>query len=387
MDVDAIVIGAGPAGSTAAREIRERGHSVLLLDRAAFPRPKPCGGGVSAACAALLPFDITPVVEHEITGIVIGDPVNGMATRDVGHVIAYLTERLRFDALLVERARDAGVVFRDDAEATQVDRLEDGSFKVRFGVGGAAERHHARVVVGADGANGIVRTALGFRGRLEMGVALEGDLHCPDGVPDWLRGRVAITPGAAPGGYAWLFPKDDRINIGVGGREGAGPMLRDALSAYTRTFGWEQSRLEDVRGHRLPLRSGPLEVMSGGAAVIGDAAGLIDALAGGGIHGAVVSGIAVASAVDDYLAGAAPDLGGYALALEEEFLPRLRHLEHVADVLYGWPSASTWLLRHSTVAWGFASRLVGNAHGSSAFDSILGSVAAVGRRRSERLAG
>jgi flavin-dependent dehydrogenase len=65
---DAIVVGAGPAGSTAAREIAQRGHSVLLLDRATFPRDKPCGGGVTPRCASLLPFDITPVVEHVVTG-------------------------------------------------------------------------------------------------------------------------------------------------------------------------------------------------------------------------------------------------------------------------------------------------------------------------------
>ena len=282
MDADAIVVGAGPSGSTAAREIRQHGHRVLLLERARFPRQKPCGGGVSVACAALLPFDLTPVIEQVVTGVIFGDPASGMVTRDAGRVIAYLTERQRFDALLVEHARDAGVVFRDHAEVTRLVRLPDGTFEVSVGNGAAAVRHHARVVVGADGANGIVRTALGFGGRMEMGVALEGDLPCPDGVPDWLLGRVALAPGVARGGYAWLFPKTDRINIGVGGREGAGPALRDALSAYTNGFGWDPSTLEGVRGHRLPHRQEGLEVVSGGAAVVGDAAGLVDALAGGG---------------------------------------------------------------------------------------------------------
>ncbi|MEI6665216.1 MAG: FAD-dependent oxidoreductase, partial [Chloroflexota bacterium] len=72
MNYDAIVVGAGPAGSTAAREIAARGKSVLLLDRAKFPRDKPCGGGVTIRCADLLPFSIEPVVEHVVTGAVMG---------------------------------------------------------------------------------------------------------------------------------------------------------------------------------------------------------------------------------------------------------------------------------------------------------------------------
>ena len=387
MDVDVIVVGAGPAGSTAAREIRGRGHGVLLLDRASFPRAKPCGGGVSTACAALLPFDLSSVVEHEITGLVFGDPASGMVTRDLGHVVAYLTERLQFDALLVERAEDAGVEFRDGAEVTGVERQPDGSFEVLVGGGAEIERLRTRVVIGADGANGIVRRELGFSGELEMGVALEGDLACPDGVPDWLEGRVALAPGAAPGGYAWLFPKGKWINIGVGGREGAGPVLRSELWEYTRRFGWDPESLEGVRGHRLPLRRGPLEVAAGGAAVVGDAAGLIDALAGGGIHGAVVSGIAVAAAAHDYLEGTAADLSGYAAELERDFLPKLERLRQVADVVYGWPEASTWALRHSSVAWGLASRLVGGADGAGggAGEVVLRPVAALGRRRLERM--
>lgn len=66
---DIIVVGAGPAGSTAARECATLGLSVLLLDKAQFPRDKPCGGGVSSRAAGLLPFDLAPVVEQTIRSI------------------------------------------------------------------------------------------------------------------------------------------------------------------------------------------------------------------------------------------------------------------------------------------------------------------------------
>ena len=67
MRYDVIVVGTGPAGSTAAREAAERGLSVLLLDKAEFPRDKPCGGGVNVRAARLLPFDLAPVVERVVS--------------------------------------------------------------------------------------------------------------------------------------------------------------------------------------------------------------------------------------------------------------------------------------------------------------------------------
>ncbi|MDQ3894381.1 MAG: FAD-dependent oxidoreductase, partial [Actinomycetota bacterium] len=63
---DAIVVGAGPAGSTAAALLARSGLSVLLLDRARFPRDKPCGGGITGRAAQLLPFPPDPVVEHSV---------------------------------------------------------------------------------------------------------------------------------------------------------------------------------------------------------------------------------------------------------------------------------------------------------------------------------
>ena len=71
MEAEAIVVGAGPAGSTAARELAARGVEVLLLDRARFPRDKPCGGSVTIRCDSLLPFSLEPVIEDVVSGAVI----------------------------------------------------------------------------------------------------------------------------------------------------------------------------------------------------------------------------------------------------------------------------------------------------------------------------
>jgi len=389
MDADVIVVGAGPAGSTAAREIARRGHRVLLLDRADFPRDKPCGGGISVACAALLPFDLAPVVEQTITGLVLGDPRTGTVTRDAGRPLGFLTQRRHFDALLLEHAEAAGVEFHEDQQVHQIARERDGTFLVgvRRGSDDLEQVHRARVVIGADGANGVVARSLGFEAPVEMAVALEGNLACPDGVPDWLQGRVAITLGSAPGGYAWLFPKADRINVGVGGRQSAGPLLRPALEEYARAFGWTIDQLDDVRGHRLPLQRPGMAMSRGGAALVGDAAGLVDPLTGGGIYGAVFSGAALAPVVHDYLGGTTPDLRAYQRTIEREFLPGIRRAHALADITFAWPEATTRALtnRRTWAIAGTLMRSAGPGWRSEALTRLLTPLAWWGHRRWSRI--
>src|SRR5215213_10820621 len=92
---DVIVAGGGPGGSTAAREAAAAGARVLLLDRAAFPREKPCGGGVNVRAAALLPFDLAPVVERTVTGVRFSLRMRGDFTRRYGRPLTYMTQRSR----------------------------------------------------------------------------------------------------------------------------------------------------------------------------------------------------------------------------------------------------------------------------------------------------
>ena len=154
---EVVVVGAGPAGSTAARELAARGRDVLLLDRARFPRDKPCGGGVTIRCAQLLPFDIAPVVEHVVTGAEVRlGHLGKRLRRDYDGVLTYMTQRRRLDSFLVEHAQQAGTEFRDGVQVRRVLKLGDGTFEVDAG----GERIVTRALVGADGANGVVANSL-----------------------------------------------------------------------------------------------------------------------------------------------------------------------------------------------------------------------------------
>ncbi|MFN8585354.1 MAG: geranylgeranyl reductase family protein [Dehalococcoidia bacterium] len=365
MQREVIVVGAGPAGSTAAREIARRGHEVLLVDRAKFPRDKPCGGGVTVRCAGLLPFDIEPVVEHVVTGAILQGPNGKTKVRESGAPLTFMTQRRRLDAFLAERAQEAGAEFRDGLAVRELTGTAE-DFEVRLADGSEVR---ARVVIGADGANGVVGTHLGFDHPLESAVALEGNLPCPDGPPPWLAGKVALSLGWLPGGYGWLFPKGDHVNVGVGGWKAVvGGQLRDSLEAYARSFGWEASMLTNLRGHHLPMQRPGTDVAGLAAAVIGDAAGLVDPLSGEGIYAAIASGVAVAPAAVDYLEGRASSLSGYQLAVERELLPDLVASRALMEIFHAAPGPFSWLARHSDRVWRAMGGLV---RGEKTYDGIV----------------
>ncbi len=364
MNVDAIVVGAGPAGSTAARDIAERGGEVLLLDRARFPRDKPCGGGVTVRCADLLPFSIEPVVEDVVTHARLRVRDGRDVERDARGVLTYMTQRRRLDAFLVERAQERGVVFRDGQQVTEVRRLPDGTYEVRAG----DERHTARVIIGADGANGVVGNRLGYAAIPDGAAALEGNIAFPDGVPARFKGKVVLNFGYVPGGYGWVFPKGDHVNVGVGGwKHAAGPRLRAALRHLCRIYDLDPQQVEHLKGHTLPMAQPGMTIAASGSAVIGDAAGLVDPLSGEGIYAALASGIAVAPAVADYLSGATPDLTGYQAAMAREVLPENRASAALLEIFQLNPAPFIWLMQHSGPFWNGACRLV---RGDASYDDL-----------------
>ena len=350
---DVIVVGAGPAGSTAAREAAATGASVLMLDRTEFPRDKPCGGGVNVRAARLLPFSLEPVVERTISGLSVSLNLDRDFTRRYSKTLCYMTQRSRLDAFLVEHALAAGARLRDGEAVRSVESGEGG---VTVHTRGGSYR--GRVLVGADGANGVVARATGVAGGRDLAVALEGNLRCEGGVPPRWRETIAMDLGLIRGGYGWLFPKGEHLNLGVGGWRHFGPLLRGRLDSLTRHFGFAPSQVEHLRGHHLPIRRPGAPLTRGRTLLVGDAAGLIDPLSGEGIHAAIYSGRLAAAHLLTFLEGSARDLRPYAQAIETELAPDLLASRRFQDVFHLMPAVYVRLLEHSDLIWGTLCRMV-----------------------------
>src|SRR5206468_4330316 len=145
---DVIVVGAGPAGSTTAYRLARAGARVLLLDKARFPRDKPCGGGLTIRAVKELPVDPEPVVEHVVHRFEFRFRYDGRFVRGSGPPLILMTQRRRLDHFLAEQAAGAGTVFRDGVKVSAVEADDRGARVVVDGSPVIAE-----VVIGADGAN------------------------------------------------------------------------------------------------------------------------------------------------------------------------------------------------------------------------------------------
>ena len=298
---DVAIVGAGPAGSTAAYRLASAGARVLLLDKATFPRDKSCGGGVTGRAARLLPFSIEPVVEDVTDRLECGLRYGHRITRRARAPLAYMTQRRRLDHFLVQKAAEAGaeVRERETADARELD---------------------ARIVVGADGCNGSSAKQLGLADRVAYGVALEANYPYE---PRY-AGAMVLEIGVIHGGYGWIFPKGDHINVGVGGNADEAPRLRRELRRMCEEYGIDPDAAQDTRGYRLPMRLRGTQLARGRTAVIGDAAGLVDPLSGDGMYEAFLSARLVADAALEVLAGRADNLDAYQTAVERRIAPLTR---------------------------------------------------------------
>jgi geranylgeranyl reductase family protein len=343
---DVIVVGAGPAGSLTAYNAAKEGASVLLLDRASFPRDKPCGGGVTIRAASVLPFDVSPVVERTAYNVRFSFRLGRSFVDRYSEPLAHMTQRRCLDEYLVQQAAKAGVDFKD---RTSVKDITVDGHKVSVRAGG--DVYQSSVLVGADGANGVVAKSTSIIPKLEHLVALEGNVSYKNGIPQYWERTIALDLGGLPGGYGWVFPKGEHLNVGVGAWTRYGPYLRESVAALCRRYGLRFEDLQNLRGHRLPLRLPGSPIAKGPVLLVGDAAGLIDPLSGEGIYAAFLSAGYAVKAIARYLGGQTSDLMVYQAMVDRRIMPDLvfsRKLQEIFNLL---PGPYVPLLRYSSRFW------------------------------------
>jgi geranylgeranyl reductase family protein len=281
---DVVIVGAGPAGSSAAIAARRAGASVLLLDRAAFPRDKACGDGIAAHTLDVLR-------ELGVTGV-----ENGYAPVPALHLVSpsgaavvrsltrpnYTIPREAFDARLVEAAVAAGATLAQHTVRTLDERADsvvvDGEIS-------------ARVVIGADGAYSLVRRILGEPANPDGCVALAIRGYAPAVGP--VQQHIITAPAAQWPAYAWNFPiGDGRANIGYGEVLRGASLSREHLLDRMESLlpGVDTRSATGLRAHHLPLSTHRPTAGRGRLLLAGDAHSLINPFTGEGIFYAVVSG-------------------------------------------------------------------------------------------------
>ena len=294
--VDVLVVGAGPAGSIAAREAARasRGLEVVLLERdRAVGAPVRCAEGVGdAGLREFASPEGAPWVARKITRVIFLAPDDTevqVAERDVGWIL----DRTRFDAFLASEAVAAGADLQVGTEATGMTREPDGRWAVTVRGPGGRDVVRARVVIGADGVETMVGRWAGLDTRVparDMESCAQYVVQGIDFDPDAIY--LQFGEDIAPGGYAWLFPKGEGVaNVGLG----IVALKSDGRNARAYLDAWIARRYP--RGARTGYTVGGVivhttvrQAYTDGVLVAGDAAHMINPLSGGGIVNAMKAG-------------------------------------------------------------------------------------------------
>ncbi len=331
-----LVVGAGPAGATAARTLAAAGVPVRLLDRSSFPRNKPCGGGISLRVLSRFPYlelELWRIATHTLSRLYIEGPDGESTIIESEDAAALMIRRVEFDELLVSLAVGAGADV-----VTGVDIVQASADRDRIVlVARDGRRFEAPLVIAADGVHSVIARRLGLNpGWPAASIALDmmeetprATLRDVDPSTLWVaygfepRGSSRNGSGRrAAEGYAYIFPKRDHVNIGVG----------YVLSYYRETVDeppYELQRRfidqlrskgvvagESVRPNFTPSLipvGGPLRRPGRGRVLLaGDAGGFVNAFTAEGIYYAMVSGDLAARVVVEAGGGAGAGSGDVA---------------------------------------------------------------------------
>lgn len=281
---DVIVVGGGPAGVSAAKAAAAGNVDVLLLEK--YPTimaNKPCGEAVSKETLATAGVKPSPrIVMHEAYALVYSPSLIEVKIPQIGYNI----NKSLFIQEIAAQAAEYGADIHVREEVSAVVR-QDSKYVVKT----SRETYQTKVVIGADGYNSIVARSLGVSERPEpiptvQYIMANCKLKHPDAVRFYLGNRLA------PGGYAWIFPRSEKLaEVGIGVRGG---VAKEYLDAFVRKFSDElaSARIIDYRGAPVPIGGAISESVFDGAMLVGDAAGHVIPLTGAGIHSSVAAGLA-----------------------------------------------------------------------------------------------
>lgn len=308
-EYDVIVVGGGPAGSTAARIIAESGFRVVLIERAGPGRNKACAGGITIRTFEKLNLDFHDFARREISGVRVCSPDNSIIEHDYGRTAGITVYREEFDAFLLALAMNAGCEVLTNTTVKDFSR-KDSSAQILFEKNNVIEKISGKIIIAADGVFSTISKKAGLDSyeKNHTGICAQYEMEMKEEDIERLFGnKIELYFGEsfAPCGYGWIFPKRHGVTVGVGV---PWPKKKKKMGEYLDTFvekhyvasrKLKNARIIGKTGGAVPIKGVRGNTYSDNLLVVGDAAGQVSPLTAEGIYYSMVSArIAAKTAIE-----------------------------------------------------------------------------------------
>ncbi len=332
---DVIVVGAGPAGSSAARRCTQLGLNTLLIDKAIFPRDKLCGGALSEYAMACLDFGLEEgILECDIYGARLHFRGRAIEVKKPSRLAATVS-RAAFDNFLLKKAQEAGTTIALGRRVAAVRHTPDGIVIIAD-----KDNYEGRIVIGCDGFYSVIARAVRpMDQKNEYALCIETHVTADDAtIAEYNRGAVDLHLGNVRGGYGWVFPHRGYFSVGIGEEAGYVSDLRGALGRFMASVGLDADAR--IQGYPIPAGGVRRKIVADRILLAGDAAGFVDAFYGEGIGYAIRSGqLAAEAAFRAITQGQCSELGlkSYVMVCEREFGKSLHYSLLLARLMHRFP--------------------------------------------------
>ena len=335
------VVGAGPAGCSAALVLARAGFRTILIEKSPLPRSKTCGGGLVLRARKFLDIEIDAVVEdvcHRVNLFFNDLELSFSITRN--YPIITTVMRDKFDYLLTQKAADAGASIQSECLVEKI--TQDGKNVLLHT---RNDQIRSEWVILAEGAGGHLAKNSGWSESRLLLPGLECELTTPDAEFKGFSNTARFDFGFIPAGYAWIFPKKKHLSVGVLCMKKGTANLRKYLAAYLQHIFAENFKINNSSVFFIPIIPRRDLFVRDRILLVGDSAGLADPISGEGISNAILSGQLAARALIETESHPKKICQLYTNYLKEHILKDLKLARKLAHIFYFSPRIRNRIFR------------------------------------------